>query len=188
MARVYIVFGFTEGKWHGKKFGRALRKRGHSLARKITDADVIFAHSGGCYDVGPLRDNQLLILNNPTYWPGRSLAARAKNMLLQLLIAVRPGNRPLYHLYKSMHNIAYLPYHSRRNMFMTRRAQTFNLEQEITHHKTVLIRNNNDPWLTPDLHKLESLNPHLQIERLPGEHDDCWLHPNPYIDIMENYK
>jgi hypothetical protein len=187
MPLVHIVYGFTEGNWHGKKFRRALRDRGYSMTHDITRADYVIAHSGGCYDVPPLADNQRLMLINPTYWPGRSLAERAKNMSQQIVKSIRPGNKPFYHLYKTLRNIGYLFYHHRTNQFMIRRSKTFNLEQEIKHGKTLLVRNDHDPWITPDLDRLQSLNKQLHIARLPGEHDDCWLHPEPYIDYLEKY-
>jgi hypothetical protein len=188
MARVFLVYGFSEGVWHGRKFRRVLKRRGHTIAPDTLKADYIIAHSGGCYTVPPLRDEQTLILVNPTYWPGRAVPIRAGNMVKQMIISMRPGNRPIFHFYKNLRNVGYLIRHHKANRFIAWRSASFNLEQEIAHKRTLLIRNHNDPWLTPDLERLQLANPHLQIAKLPGDHDDLWLHPEPYINLMEAYK
>lgn len=185
MASVHIIYGFTEGKWHGKLFRRTLKRRGYTVAYKAQDADVVMAHSGGCFDVPQLRDNQLLLLINPPYWPERSLAERSSNMVRQIVRSLLFNRKAHFHLNKTLHNGLYLLRNRQTNQFMAARAKTFNLEQEIRHNKTILVRNHDDPWLTPELHNLQKLNSRLVIKRLPGIHDDCWLNPEPYIDIIE---
>lgn len=188
MASVYIVFGFTEGRWHGKKFRRQLKRRGYNLARKLHAADVVIGHSGGCFDIPPLRDSQTLMLINPPYWPDRSLVERGSNMIGQIARSLTPNRYMVFHVNKTLHNGVYFVTHRRKNRSMARRARTFDLEQEVSHARTILVRNNDDPWLTPDLQLLQKNNPHLHLARLPGEHDDCWLNPSPYIDILEAYQ
>ena len=109
-------------------------------------------------------------------------------MTLQVAQSIRPGNEPLYHLNKTLHNTAYFGIHLARNLAMIKQAESFNLEQEIKHSNTILVRNDGDPWLTPQLDQLQSLNPHLQIVRLEGEHDDCWQHPKAYIELLQSYE
>lgn len=183
---VAIRYGFTEGTWHGKKFRRMLRERGHQIVQEERLADIVIAHSGGCFDMPPLKESAILMFINPPYWPERPLRRRASDMTRQLARAIRPGNQPFYHTHKTARNLGYLVRHARTNHEMMRRAITFNLADEINHMPTILVRNSNDPWLTPDLDGLQQRYPQLRIARLPGDHDDCWLHPEPYIHLLES--
>jgi len=184
---VAIIYGFTEGQWHGKRLRRLLKRQGYHLTANPAQADIVIAHSGGCFDVPQLQDHTLLLLIDPPYWPERELYTRAHHMTLQLLRAVRPGNQPLHHLNKTLHNCWYLIRHARTNRRMVYRSKTYDLEREITHGRTILVRNANDPWLTPHLDSLRKLNAHLDIKRLPGDHDDCWLHPEVYLNLVQAY-
>lgn len=187
MAKVYLAYGYSEGKWHSKRLRRALKRRGYNIERSLKHADVVIGHSGGCYDIPALRDKQLLMLINPPYWPERSIAERVTTITWQLIRAIRPGNHPIYHAKKLWWHCIYFVIRRRHNHRIADRTITFDLATEVNHSRTILVRNNDDPWLTPDLGKLQTLHPHLQIKRLPGDHDDCWRHPDRYIDLIEAY-
>ena len=183
---VAFIYGFTEGQWHGKRFRRLLRDHNYTITKEVTEADIVIAHSGGCFDVPKLKKQALLILINPPYWPERSLQVRSHAMTKQLIGAVRPGNQPFYHTHKTARNLTYLVRHARTNRYMMSRAKTFNLASEAIHVNTILVRNSNDPWLTSSLDYLQSKNPNLRIVRMSGDHDDCWLHPERYINLLQS--
>lgn len=180
------MYGFTEGKWHGKRLRQCLRRHGYRIARRPDRADIVIAHSGGCLDTPILPESTILMLVNPPYWPGRHLLSRAHNMVLQLLRAVEPGNQPMFHITKTFRNLFYLFWHGATNFRMVRESFIFNLEDEVRHQRTILVRNENDPWLTPELDQLVQINPHVQIVRLPGDHDNMWLHPEPYVNLLQS--
>jgi hypothetical protein len=183
---VAILPGFSEGYWHTKRLRRALKRAGFSHSLSPSEADIVIAHSAGCYVVPPLRDEQLLVLINPTYWPGKSLGSRGSTMTWQILQAVRPGNQPFYQLHKTAHNILNLVRNPRSHLALAAKASSFDLEQVVTHSKTIIIRNQSDPWLTPHLDHLTQINPGLSITTLPGGHDDCWQHPEPYVNLLQS--
>ncbi|HET6924775.1 MAG TPA: alpha/beta hydrolase [Candidatus Saccharimonadales bacterium] len=184
---VAIIFGFTEGEWHGKRFRRHLREAGYEVIKKAADADIIIAHSGGCYYVPrDLTTTQQVMLIDPPYWPARTIVRRGNNMLLHMTLQVRPGNEPFYQVHKTARNIAYLVRHARTNLAMMRHARVFNLADNIAHPHTILVHNEEDPWLTPDLAHLKRINPYLRIHHLPGGHDDCWWHPEHYINLLQS--
>lgn len=186
--KAYLLVGFTEGKWHIKRFENGLRRHGFGLTHDITEADCVITHSAGCYVIPPLADNQILMLINPTHWPGRSLRRRAAVMLHHVAISIRPGNHFWHHMWKSLHNMFYLFYRWRDNWQIIRQAPVYDLEQSINHERTILVRNKRDPWLTPNLDDIQKKHPKLKIVHLPGDHDDCWLHPRPYIELLEKYR
>lgn len=184
---VAIIVGFTEGDWHRLRLQTAFENHGYKVIDDPERADIIFAHSGGCYSVPlTLRPQQTVMLVDPTYWPGRPLAVRSQLMTWQLLRAIRPGNQPAYHIRKTFHNLVYLLWHGSQNLAMIRQAPHYNLEDELKHAHTILVRNQNDPWLTPAFRDLKHFNEQLQLFELEGDHDDCWLHPDTYINLLQS--
>lgn len=181
-----ILVGFTEGQWHRNRLRTALEKRGYSYVDDTQKADIIFAHSGGCYDVPlDLRPEQLVILINPTYWPGRSIVGRGVVMTGQMLRSMLPGYHPLYHTWKTLHNVVYLFVHIGQNLSIVHHVKRYKLDEELRHKNTILVRNKNDPWLTPNFRDLQRTHKSLKVVELPGNHEDCWLHPDRYIDLIE---
>jgi len=184
---VAFIYGFTEGKWHGHRFRKALQDKAYEILYNPRIADVIIAHSAGCYHVPiDLRHDQQVLFINPTYWPGKPLLFRAFKMFGQLVIAVRLGNHPLYQLQKTAHNLWYLVWHADSNRDMVKRAKKFELPVEIKHRHTTLVRNQHDPWLTPDLDDLKKLNKNLRIVHMPGWHDHCWEFPEQYLHLIQS--
>lgn len=184
---VAFIYGFTEGEWHGKRFRKVLRENGYEIVYNPHVADIIIAHSGGCYHVPiDLKPSQKVLLINPTYWPGKPLLLRALKMFGQLITAVRIGNRPLYQLQKTVHNLWYLVWHADTNRDMVKRAHKFELPVEIKHNPTTLVRNLHDPWLTPKLDDLKQINPQLRIVCMPGWHDHCWEFPEAYLHLLQS--
>lgn len=186
MKSVWFIYGFAEGKWHGKRFRKVLRQRGFTIAATIPEADIIIAHSGGAFEVPELRDNQLLVLIGPPYWPGRAKVERGIAKIAQDFRATITGPGRFFNARKLIANSYYTLFEHKRTAQIVKDADTFDLEVEIKHSNTLLIRNNGDHWLTPDLTKLQKLNPHLKIHRLDGDHDDCWLRPARYIDLLQS--
>jgi hypothetical protein len=183
-ASIAIIYGFTEGKLHGKRFRRALQKQGYEIETDLASADVIVTHSGGAFTTPPLSAKQLLVHIDPPYWPGRSLRRRTLHMMSQFFTAIRPGNSFWWRCEMSLYNISYLIGHFRSNLQMARTASTFRLEDAVKHGRTILIRTEHDPWLTPELARLRKINPHVIFHSLPGDHIDCWVNPDSYIDII----
>lgn len=185
--RAHIVYGFSESRLHGRRFIKALRKQNIRLTRTFDRADYIIAHSGGCFNVPELRKNQLLMLIDPPYWPGQTLRSRAVEMTKQVLSAMRPGNRPLLEFYKNILRVGHVIIMNPVNRRIARQAKSFNLEDAVHHTHTILIRNANDPWITPDLTHLQQINPNLVIVTMPSGHDHCWDYPDAYVNLLKRY-
>lgn len=49
MKTVALIHGFAGGKWHTKTFVKELEKAGLKVVGDTSGADVIIAHSTGCY-------------------------------------------------------------------------------------------------------------------------------------------
>jgi hypothetical protein len=50
---VCIIYGLNEGAAMGRKLVRALKEAGFTITDDSAGADIILAHSGGCYLVPP---------------------------------------------------------------------------------------------------------------------------------------
>ena len=65
------------------------------------------------------------------------------------------------------------------------RNQTMTADWNTPTHQ-ILVRNRDDAYCTPDLHKLSFKGPRTFIS-LSGTHDDCWDTPEPYIRIIQEF-
>lgn len=184
MRSVYIAYGFSEGKWNSRRLRKAMRSFNFTPTNSLESADFVLAHSGGCIDLPPLREQQTLVLINPTYWPGKAKSDSASEVFHQNLHETLRGRQRLYHVVKFFNFLWCFVSDARRNMTMSKRVDEFNLAAAISHPRTLLIRNHGDPWLTADLSALQTANPNLKIHSLEGYHDDCWMNPAPYLKIM----
>ena len=183
---VAIIYGFAEGPWHAKRMLRQFERYGYKPTNSPEAADVVITHSGGCLFDFKLRPEQTLVVINPVYWPGRSYVSRFRAKVWQDIWLLLFGGHPIYSLQKLGYNLFYAIKYRRRNGYMLRKKDIFKIETIISHSRTILIRNKDDPWLTPDLTPLTQVNPHLRIAELPGGHDDCWLYSEVYLDLIQS--
>lgn len=75
--------------------------------------------------------------------------------------------------------------HSRR---LLRAAKQFGFPNTISlpAGRVIIVRNEHDPWLTDDLGPLQQAHPSIQLVSLPGDHDDCWFNPEPYVNLLQS--
>lgn len=73
MATVCILYGFCEGPRMAGRMLRALARAGHTITDDPYQADVVIAHSGGCFIVPNDLPAKQIIMIGLTYWPGRSI-------------------------------------------------------------------------------------------------------------------
>jgi hypothetical protein len=184
---VALIYGIAEGSWHGKKFRRELIKAGYRLAADSSNADIIIGHSAGCYFLPETATGQVIMLIGPPYWPGRSINYRAAHKIwIDMKYAVKPRDC-FYSLKKFFWNLYYLLTQARRTKRIIESAN-YDVEAIIKTHKAILVRNKDDAWLTPDLGHLPADEPAIIVRDLPGEHDDCWRHPESYVAILASLK
>src|SRR5690348_14896227 len=72
---VALLYGFGEGTWHGRRFRSVLETQGFTVADQAEEADIVIAHSAGCFYLPQTSKKQLTVLIGPPYWPGRSMVA-----------------------------------------------------------------------------------------------------------------
>lgn len=177
--KVCILYGWTEGQAHGKKFRAALRQAGLTITRHVDQADVIVAHSGGSFLLPERSHAQLVLLIGLPYWPGR-------HPLRNLPTKIRQELRDLAWYRKSFFSTYYLLTRPRRwiRMWQGWKHQRLPAYEKST---IVLIRNHNDAFMHPTDATSLADDQNWQLRTLPGQHDDLWTNPGPYVREIQKY-
>jgi len=181
---VAVLDGFAEGKWHSKKLRAELVNAGYTIAKDATKADIIIAHSGGCFYVPLNNTDQKVMLIGPPYWPDKSPArSMMEKIYLDMTYRMREQNF-LYFLQKTQWNIIYLIADIPRALNIGKSVRLKKLVSLFNKSRVIVVRNKDDAWCMPDL-KSALINEKATFYELPGEHDDCWIHPKAYVDLLQ---
>jgi hypothetical protein len=177
---VAIIPGFAEGYLTGRRMRKELAKRGFDNSKDPATADVIIAHSGGCFIIPAYAAAKLIICINPPHWPGKPLRESGAEKLRVGFAASRANKAMGLFIKAQIRNIFYLWNIPRyRKMWLgIKDGSAWRLQM-----KVVLIRNQNDTF-SPDTDTLPFETDVIAVE-VPGGHDDCWDNPKPYIDVLE---
>lgn len=180
--KICVLYGLNEGPLMGRLFTAACQDAGFSVVRSPAEADIIVAHSGGCFLVPAQHRAQLVILIGLPYWPGGS-------WLSCTIVKVRRE----FQLYRKQHRLqrwlCKWTYHFRYALNLKaglQMAQNLDLESawNSPQHQ-VLIRNRYDVYCLPGVLDVPFKGPRTFIS-LPGEHDDCWDNPKPYLNLIQS--
>jgi hypothetical protein len=176
------IYGFCEGPRVGKRFEHILESGNFRVTRDVRRADIIIAHSGGCFVVPENNHAKLVLLIGLPCWPGKSTAkALRQKVWLDIITHQRNGLLAEWLQKTGWHSWYFWNMANNRRMLRGMRA-----EAHRTATDAVLVRNQNDVQCTPDPRQLH-FNYSPPLLSLPGQHDDCWLHPEPYIAIIQSY-
>jgi hypothetical protein len=186
MKTVAVIEGFAGGPMHTRQFRKALSGAGFKVVKDRQKADIIIAHSAGIYGIPPSVRANLLMLIGPTYWPGRPLIRR-------VVQHTRSSKRHYvahfgwrYYIWKKLLEVYYF---FRRHAYMwlgiINNNRLDHLEKLIGQkgRKTIIVRNREDPFSSPEIKGLIK-GPHVDFIELPGVHDDYVKNPEPYIDLL----
>ncbi len=182
---IAIVPGWAEGAWHTKGFKDELNSHGVQVTKNPRDANVIIAHSAGCYFVADLQKAKHIILIGLPYWPGRTLIGSLVRKLYYEFRHHHQTNDMGWWINKLVHNIMYIFTKPR----ITYKSIVYRWQQRLPTSRKgqeiILIRNSGDTFCHPKIVKIfEKANSYRYIE-MPGPHDDCWKSPNAYIDLLK---
>jgi len=183
--KVKICYGVFSGERNGRRLRKALRSAGYAITKHTEEADIIIAHSAGCFWLPEAPSRQKLLLIDPVYWPGKTIKERIRHKARTNFRFRTYGYATRYWLAKNLWGVYYAVRDAARTTRIRQHAEQYDLEQIIRGHRALLVRNNDDAWLTPELGKLQKINPHLIIKHLPGEHDDWYFNPQPYVDLLQ---
>jgi hypothetical protein len=76
------MYGWAEGPWHAIRLVRELEARGLTVVDDVATADIIFAHSAGCYQIPKDVRAGLVLLAGLPYGPTHHLVFRLGRKLV----------------------------------------------------------------------------------------------------------
>ncbi len=182
---VAIVYGWSEGPWQSKRFRKQLSNSGFVITKDPTAADIVVAHSLGCYLVPHHIKARLIVLIGPGFWPDKSLfRAVTENMKVGMSQHHREGEIKWW-LNKLAHNFWYvLTRPTITFLLIKRNAKHDFLPHNIGQRKILLVRNEKDTFLHPNIQELLPKTRPYRLIKMPGGHEDCWVNPERYIDLL----
>ncbi|MDB5185834.1 MAG: hypothetical protein JWL85_357 [Candidatus Saccharibacteria bacterium] len=181
--KVYLLHGWGEGPYQSRLFREQLIARGYTPTDAIEQADIIITHSGGCCFV-PRNTEAKIIYINPVYWPGKSIVSRMIQKLWRDLRYYAKRRLMGAWCIKTFWNTIYVLGNPVRSYAIMTQSMRFSINDMRTiPAQKIIIRNMNDPWCTP--HIIREFKDNTVYIELPGEHDDLWLNPIPYIKYIE---
>jgi hypothetical protein len=183
--KVKIQYGVLSGERNGVRIRKQLKHAGYQVVKKRSTADIIIAHSAGCFWLPDAPTVQKLVLIDPPYWPGRTIRERGKVRVRTNFKFREYGYAFRYWLIRNIWGIYYLIRDAKRTRRIVKHATAFDLPSIIRGHTVILVRNEHDDWLTPDLGPLMQAHPKLQIRYMPGDHEHFIYHPKAYVDLLQ---
>jgi hypothetical protein len=150
------------------------------IARDPEQADIIIAHSAGCYMLPETTRAHLILLIGLPLWSNKSLLLRTREK-----IKGEPKNSWWYR--KMSHNIYSLFSHPLLWLRMKRAydRRTFpSYEQDPV---ILLLHNSNDTYMNAVESQQLALQKGWIFQDIEGLHDDLWVNPKKYLDLINEY-
>jgi len=177
---VAIIYGLAEGGYHSRRLRRQLTANGFTTVKNPEEADIIIAHSAGCYLV-PDGKAKVVLHSGYTYWPGRRLS----DSLRALLAAEYRMYGPLRWFWRRTVNEVYLlKLRHIVEMYHGWHDPGAFLDQAHT-ARQIFIRNRDDSYCDAEALMERSGAAHTYIS-LPGTHNHIWDEPEQYINLLKS--
>ena len=184
MKTVAVLEGWAGGPKVSRLFRQRLDENGFEITKKIHDADFIIAHSTGCHMLPKKFKADTVMLIDPPYWPGESIARRWLNMSKAELKYLRKaqGNRKFWSdkLWEAFYIFAKPAY----TCSILRNESHLHFLVDLKDKNVILVRNTDDEFCSPDIkNKLKSYK-NIAYAEIEGYHGNYYLNPQPYIDLL----
>jgi hypothetical protein len=181
---VCILYGWSEGSWHGRKLRHNLKTLNFLITKKATEADIIISHSGGAFLIPANHRASLILMIGLPNWP------RHPVLRLPLKIAqdIRYLKSKRHFFIKTFFNLAYIIFKVLYNTKIWLGWRKPSLPTSHAACKVVALRNEHDAFMhaKTSLKQAED-NGWVGLTLLGASHDDVWLNPQPYTQILEKF-
>jgi hypothetical protein len=184
MPTIAFLTGWSEGPWHTKRIEKKLAAERINKTEDKVKADILFCHSTGCYLIPENARAKVIILVGLPYWPGRSLVFSGIKKLKEDFKYTSREMGLSWWANKTAHTILYMLKYPKDTVFVKTKHKVANLPDPAK-HKIILVRNEQDDFCHPKITKILDEAKEYQFLSLPGEHDDCWMAKQPYIDLIK---
>jgi hypothetical protein len=180
----FISYGFICGAKHGKELVKLLQSAGFRQAGDRSSADIIIAHSAGTWKISDRSPKLVLYIAVPLLqkYP---LFTFIRSGLQDIKAFCRPEN-----MKRGIVFSAKATYYSLRNPlrnFGLMKIGSKGRPQRVARTRTVFISNQNDPWQRSAQIDSYLANEDWAFIAMPGCHDDLWLNPDHYVEIINHY-
>lgn len=177
---IAILYGLAEGPRLASKLVSALQKADYKVTIDAAEADVILAHSGGCFVVPRSNRSSVILLTGLPTHKGRALRRHiVKKVRHDTRNSIGQGAS-----LKLFWNLFYIVTRPGYHFSMWRNSR---IESLPTGSHIAVVNNLEDLLSEPgELEKLSKKNGWNIID-LPGGHDDLWNDPKPYIDMISRF-
>ncbi len=187
MKTIAIVYGWAEGPWQARLFKKELAKRGYKITNEVSSADIVFAHSSGCYLLPGNIEHKTIFLVGLPYWPGRNIATSLFYKLISEIKYHRKDKSILWWLSKILHNIWYILSRPKVTYYSWKQRSKQYLPSGL-HNKVTIVRPGDDTMCHPDVMDILKSAKKYNFLELPGAHDDCWIKPKQYVQLLFDRK
>lgn len=176
------LYGWAEGPWLGRRFVSELASQGYILTDDIAVADIIVAHSLGCYVIPNAAHATLILLVGPSSDSLRRLASGFIHKLSDEFSYHKKNRELIWWVNKLLHNIWYVVSRPRSTVDALTRNDPTNMPSS-QGRRVILVRPTNDPLIMTDP---ESAARHAGYEyaEIVGGHDHVWERPGPYVELL----
>lgn len=184
MKTVAFCYGWSEGPWQSRLFAKNLKEKGFTLSKKLASADVIVAHSAGCYSIPKSFKARVILLIGLPYWPYRNMGLSiVSNIAVAARIHHKEGEIKWW-LKKLAHNAWYIFIKPSGTYNALTKLKLENLPKSSSGLNVFLVRNNHETFCHPRIMELVGLERGYKFKQLPGTHEHCWIHPELYVDLI----
>jgi hypothetical protein len=180
----YIHYGLLGGASQSKQLRSLLKQVGFVLASKSVAADIVIAHSAGCWQIDQAARPKLVVyIGMPLASPNPKTSFRSN---FAILTGCLRNGHPLRYVAINLWNIYYGTTQFKRNAQIIRHASK-SVVRVFPSAQSVMLVNRTDPWPeSPKKIELTSKKPWAFVS-LPGSHDNIWEEPEKYSEIIEYY-
>lgn len=184
MKTVAILHGWAGGWMHVREFCKTLDDASFKVIKNPRKADIIIAHSTGCYRMPENSNAQLVLVLGPPYWPGKSILKR---------LIYKKGHDTRLHIKqrgliasinKHIWEIIYIVIKPSYTFIALKNHRNLHFLDLLENKEVILIRNEEDYFCSPEIKEAVKKYKNARYVQLPGGHDDFMTNPTPYIDLV----
>lgn len=183
---VAILYGFGEGERHSRNLRNALETAHFDIATNPENADIIIAHSGGMYSLPKETVGKTIFIIAPSCGqPDNTwLQTQSAKVWQDMKYFLATGSLMQW-LQKSAWNAFYLCKQIPTLPKLWRAHHEHLAGLPITNAPTIVVTFKDDPWSGCFTAKESVKHPTYIFIQMNAIHDDIWLHPKPYVELIQ---
>ena len=184
MKTVAILEGWAGGPKLTRLLRSQLTESGFRVIKDTGKANIIIAHSTGCYMLPKSMSAQLIVLINPPYWPGQSILGRWIRMNKDELKFLRKQQGTPRFLKDKLWETYYIFVKPLYTWSVLNNKSHLDFLKNLDNRAVVLVRNRNDEFCSPKIKDVLVKYKTVSYAEVPGYHADYYINSKPYIDLL----